>query len=196
MTEEESWGRLTRDQYDEYLNRYTSQYGAPAHSRRMSFSFWDHSRNKIDTRIRITDGKAEIMQKVGDWEMARKWNRNEQRVTLPESAEEIYNTYQILRVLVPGEDSCYIAQFDNYIFKQPDYEIKLTHQTGKTDRYNFEVEADTAKTDLNKLLNELGLADKVLLTDVEFWHKWNKELNLKDTELSEEEIQELIKKYL
>jgi hypothetical protein len=196
MTEVESWGLLTKDQFDSFLDKFKKRFGWPVYSRRLSFSFWDHNRNNIDTRIRITDGKAEIMQKVGDWEMTRKWIRNEQRVTLPLDPKEIFNTYQILRVLVPGNDSCYIAQFENYIFKQADFEIKLTHQTGKTDKYNFEVEMDTSKVDMNQLLEDLGLAGLVKMTDTKFWHNWNEELNLKDTDLEENKIQEIITRYL
>src|SRR3990167_6817356 len=94
----------------------------------------------------------------------------------------LFNTYKILRVLIPGGDSCYIYQHDNYIFKQPDFEIKLTHQLGKTDKYNFEVEADTTKKELNQLLRELGLFELVTHTNAEFWDKWNEELNLRDVE--------------
>lgn len=196
MTEEESWGLLTKEQFDDLVIKFTKRFGKPIQSRRLSFSFWDHNRNNVDTRIKITDGNAEIMQKMGSWEMNCKWSRSEQKVNLPSNAGEIFNAYQIIRVLITGEDSCYIAQFDNYIFKQPNFEIKLTHQLGKTDKYNFEVEADIEKVDLSQVLKDLELSEMVTLTNSEFWDKWNKELNLKDNSMDEKQILDLIVKYL
>src|SRR3972149_10602450 len=150
--EEESWGVLTKQKFEHFLILFTKQFGKPIHSKRLSFSFWDHKRNEIDTRIRITDGKAEIMQKIGGIGDKRLRVRTEQRLKLLSDPEEVFNAYQILRVLIPGKDACYIYQHDNYIFKQPNFELKITHQIGKTDKYNFEVEADTKKIDLNQLL--------------------------------------------
>jgi len=51
--EEESWGLLTKNKFDHLLNQFTKRFGEPIHPKRLSFSFWDHSRNNIDTRIRI-----------------------------------------------------------------------------------------------------------------------------------------------
>ncbi|OGZ27962.1 MAG: hypothetical protein A2365_02825 [Candidatus Nealsonbacteria bacterium RIFOXYB1_FULL_40_15] len=194
--EEESWGLLTKAQFDLFLDRFTKQFGQPTRSKRLSFSFWDHNRNKIDTRIKITDGRAEIIQKVGTWEGVTKWARTEQRVSLPSDTQEIFNVYQIFRVLVPGKNTCHILQHDNFLFKQPGFEIKLTHQYGKTDKYNFEVEANNQKTNLARILDSLGLTKLVTVTDTKFWDKWNGELNLKDTDLSTKQIQDLIKKHL
>jgi len=196
MMEEESWGVLTKRQFDDFLDQFNKRFGKPIHSRRLSFSFWDHSRNGIDTRIRITDGKAEIMQKIGGIGDKKLRVRSEQRIKLPSDSQELFSAYQILRVLIPGDDACYLYQHDNYIFKQPDFELKITHQIGKTDKYNFEVEVDTKKVDLNKVLKDLGLSEMVTLTSTEFWDKWNEELNLKDNDLDEKQIQDLIEKYL
>jgi len=196
MTEEESWGVLTKNQFEKFLDLFAKRFGKPVRSRRLSFSFWDHSRNGIDTRIRITDGKAEIMQKIGGIGDTQLRVRSEQRLKLPSDLEELFNAYQILRVLIPGDDSCYIYQHDNFIFKQSDFELKITHQIGKTDKYNFEVEVDTKKVELNKVLKDLGLLEMVTLTNVEFWDKWNEELNLRDSELNEGQIKDLIKGYL
>jgi hypothetical protein len=196
MKEEESWGVLTKEQFESFLDKFTKKYDKPIHSRRLSFSFWDHARNEIDTRIRITDGKAEVMQKVGGIGDQKVRVRTETRTALLANTEDLFNTYKIFRVLIPDNDSCFIYQHDNYIFKQPDFEIKLTHQLGKVDKYNFEVEVDTSKINMNQLLKELGLSEMVTLTNSEFWDKWNEELNLKDTDLEEEKIREIITQYL
>lgn len=196
MMEEESWGVLTKEQFEQLLDRFIKRFGVPIHSKRLSFSFWDHNRNEVDTRIRITNGNPEIMQKIGDVGEGQKRVRSEQRIELKSDLNEILNTYQILRVLIPGEDSCYIYQHDNYIFKQPTFEIKITHQSGKTDKYNFEVEAIGKNVDLKQILVDLGLFDLVTTTTVDFWNKWNEELNLKDNDLDQKQIQNLISEYL
>jgi hypothetical protein len=196
MTETESWGVLTKDQFDKFIAEFTKRFGKSTHSKRLSFSFWDHSCDNIDTRIRITNGKAEIMQKVGDVGEGQQRVRTEQRIGLQSDLNEIFNAYQILRVLTPGDDSCYIYQHDNYIFKQGNFEIKITHQSGKTDKYNFEVEAVGDDADLNQILKDLGLSEFVTKTTVEFWNKWNEELNLRDNDLKPEQIKEIIKQYL
>lgn len=194
--EEESWGVLTEEEFDNFLDIFTKRFGKPVNSRRLSFSFWDHNRNSVDTRIRITDGKPEIMQKIGHWEGTQAWSRKEQSIRLQPNIDDIFGTYQVLRVLIPGKDDCYIYQYDNYIFKQTDFEIKLTHQSGKTDKYNFEVEALVKNVDLSKILKDLGLSEKVTTTNTEFWDKWNAELNFKDNDLTESQIKDLIQKYL
>lgn len=136
------------------------------------------------------------MQKVGDVGEGQKRVRSEQRIVLKSDLNEIFNAYKILRILMPGDDSCYIYQHDNYIFKQPNFEIKITHQNGKTDKYNFEVETVGKNVDLNQILNDLGLLDLVTTTNVDFWNKWNEELNLKDNDLNQKQIQNLISEYL
>ena len=196
MIEEEIWGILTKEQFGYFLSEFTRRFGNPVKSRRLSFSFWDHTRNQIDIRIRITNGNPEIMLKVGTWEDTDAWVRSEQRINLQADSDEVFTAYQILRTLIPGEDDCYIYQSTSYIFKTLDFEIKLTHQSGKSDKYPFEVEKVTPAVDLNKILIDLNLSDKVTVTDTEFWDKWNQELNLKDKELNKEQIIDLIKKYL
>jgi len=115
---------------------------------------------------------------------------------LQPDAKEIFSAYKILQILLPGANGCDIMQYDNYIFRQEKFEIKLTHQIGKTDKYNFEVEAVSETVNLNKILKGLGLLKLVTITNVEFWDKWNDELNLKGTDLNEKQTLELIKKYL
>ena len=92
MIEQESWGVLTKQKFEHSLVLFTKQFGRPISSKRLSFSFWDHNRNNIDTRIRITDGHAEIIQKIGKWEGTHEWSRSEQCVSLQPDFEEVFNT--------------------------------------------------------------------------------------------------------
>lgn len=196
MMEEEVWGVLTKDEFGKFLGEFTRRFGKPVYSKRLTFSFWDHRRNNIDTRIRVTNGKAEIMQKVGKWEGSQIRSRSEQSVKLDSDLEVVFGAYKVLRVLIPGEDQCYIYQTEDYIFRKNNFEIKITHQTGKTDKYLFEVEAIAKKVDLKKVVRDLELTDLVRVTDEEFWNKWNEELNLKDNDINEDKLKNLINEYL
>ena len=209
MLEQEAWGELSKDQFEEFLRLFGERFGEPGRHRRLSISFWNHEMNEIDTRIRITDGVAEIMQKVGQWEGVSQWDRSEIHLKLASDPQQIFNAYKILRNLLPEHEVCHFIRFDNFVFRQPDFEIKLAHQSGKSNKYNFEVEFlnDQAeldkhraqlddKSDLDVILKSLGLTDLVTVTNEEFWNKWNEELNLSDMDLKEEQIIELIKEYL
>lgn len=194
--EEEVWGVLAKDEFGKFLGEFTSRFGKPVCSKRLTFSFWDHRRNNIDTRIRVTNGKAEIMQKVGKWEGSQIRSRSEQSVKLDSDLEVVFGAYKVLRVLIPGEDQCYIYQTEDYIFRQNKFEVKITHQTGKTDKYLFEVEGLAKKVDLKRVVEELKLTGLVRATDEHFWNTWNEELNLRDNDVREDQIKSLIKQYL
>src|SRR3989304_8111989 len=115
MIEQEAWGLLTKSQFNQYLAQFTKKFGKSKHQKRLSFSFWDHRYNEIDTRIRITNGKAEIVQKIGQWENVTQWERMERIVKLPRDAQQIFNAFKIFRQLLPASESCNIMQYDNYL---------------------------------------------------------------------------------
>jgi hypothetical protein len=196
MLEQEAWGELSKDQFEEFLKMFGERFGEPSRHRRLSISFWNHKMNEVDTRIRITDGKSEIMQKVGDWENVTQWVRKERHVKLGSDAGQIFNAFKILRQLLPPQEPCQFIQFDNYVFKTEAFEIKLSHQKGKSNKYNFEVESLNDESGLDEILKDLKLDNLVTVTDVKFWDKWNVELNVSDRDLSDEEIRDLIKEYL
>ncbi len=196
MLEQEAWGQLTKEQFEKFLRLFSGRFGKPSRHKRLSFSFWNHEMNEVDTRIRITDGKAEIMQKVGKWDNTTQWDRTEKHVELPPESEQIFSIYEILRRLLPPAEPCHLMQYDNYVFEQPDFEIKLSHQYGKSHKYNFEVETLNNQRNLKTVLKNLSLSKLVTITDVEFWDQWNQELNLSDKNLNDEQIMQLIKAYL
>ncbi len=64
--EHEVLGELEVSKYNSLIEQFTLLYGNPKLKKRLAISFWDPAINKnVDTRIRITNGKAEIMQKTG-----------------------------------------------------------------------------------------------------------------------------------
>jgi hypothetical protein len=147
----------------------------------------------VDTRIRITNGKAEVIQKVGDW---KKQNRQEITIPLPADPKIIFDMYKVFmnamrdeKVLTP------IMQYENRLFKGKDFEIKLTYQFGKQDAYNCEIEVFDLTLEPEDLANKYHIPIHLPAQTQDFWKKWNETVNLSATELSDEELLGIISKY-
>lgn len=204
MLEQEVLGELTLDQYNHYFNIFTQKFGQPQKQTRLSISFWDKQKNEIDTRIRITNGQAEIMQKVGQWEGENQLLRTETSLILPSDADQILAAFKILDNVAGDNRSYHYSRHENYIFncqidiqgQTHQVEIKLCHQFGQTDKYEFEVEVSGDQTDLQAVLDQLNLTNLVLVTDEAFWDKWNDQLNNRYQHMSDQQIKQLIQQYL
>lgn len=196
MLEQEAWGELTKDQFEEFLELFGERFGEPICHRRLSFSFWDRNRNDLDIRVKITDGKAELVEKEGWVENSSEWKRTEREVSLLSDADVIFNMVKIFQNLFPTDDPMPVMQFENYVWQADEFEVKLSHQFGTGDKYNFEVESLNGESSLEEILKDLELIDLVKITDVEFWEKWNEVVNLDGNELSDEDVRNLIEEYL
>ena len=192
----EVWGELKKTDFLFYLKDFENKFGKPKKIKRLSISFWDPDLSKdIDTRIRITDGEAEIMQKVGKWENEEHLDMEEISLNLPKDVEQIFNVYKILHNLYVKKYPPRLIQFESFIFDTDEYELKFAKQFGKSSRYLFEVELK-GKENLREITDSLGLSDYIRKTDSEFWVKWNRDVNLDCGSLSDREIRSLITKYL
>jgi len=199
MTEEkELLTILSEDEYKQVLERLQEKFGKPKTQKRLSLQSDDYGQTDIDTRIRITNGKAELMQKVGDWKNITKGkSRTEISIPLPSDADVITGLYRIIRNLMKGPKiENIVMQFESFIWETKDIEIKLTHQFGKGDAYNceFEVFDNTQKPE--DLMNKYYIPINLPTQTEDFWRKWNMKVNLNANELSDEELLEIIKKYL
>lgn len=196
MKELEAWGLLTKKQFEKLLRLFTKRFGKPQKAKRLAISFWNPKKNKnLDTRLRVTDKKAEIVQKFGDWENAQKWSFTELALPLPSDYKKAYLAYQILDNQTGKAFPYSFIQYESYLFRKPKFEIKLGRQFGKVSRYFFEVELLDEKSSLESILEDLGLNILVTITNVDFWKKWNREVNLTSDDLSEEKIKSLIQSY-
>jgi hypothetical protein len=196
MHELEAWGLLTKKQFAHFLKLFQKRFGKPKKAKRLAISFWNPKRNKnLDTRIRITNKKAEIVQKFGQWENAKRWSFTELVLPLPDDAKKVYLAYRILDNQIGKAYPYSFIQYENYLFNQLKFEIKLGHQFGKTSRYFFEVELLDKRSSLDLILRDLNLVSLVTPTNVAFWNKWNKEVNLTSEDLDEKEIKNLIQSY-
>ena len=189
---------LTKDEYEQVLTRLKREFAEPRIQKRLSLQSDDYGQTDIDTRIRITNGQAELMQKVGDWKNITKGkSRTEISIPLPSDASVIAGLYRIIRNLMKGPKiENIIMQFESFIWESKGVEIKLTHQFGKSDAYNCEFEVFDSKHKPEDLMNKFSVPIHLPTQTEDFWRKWNKKVNLSADELSEEELLEIIKKYI
>jgi len=195
MTEEkELLTILSKEEYEEVLVRLIKEFGYPEIVKRLSLQSTDYRWADVDTRIRITNGKAEIIQKVGDW---KKQNRQEITIPLPSDSKITFDMYKIFmnamrdeKVLTP------IMQYENKLFKTKDFEIKLTYQFGKKNAYNCEIEVFDHALEPEDLAKKYGVPVHLPTHTQDFWKKWNETVNLSATELSDEELLNIISKYI
>lgn len=184
---------LSKEEYEKLLARLIKELGKPKLVKRLSLQCTDYNWVDIDTRIRITDGKAEIMQKVGDY---RKRIRNEMKIPLVSDAQTIFDMYTIFRNVIEGEIQVPIMQYENRLFITKDFEIKLTYQFGKEDAYNCEVEILDSDLNPEAVARSFDIPIHLPEDTVDFWKKWNERVNLDANKLSEEELLKLIGSYL
>ncbi len=196
--EQEVWGLFPSEiEYKKYLGIFTAEYGLPVKKKRLAISFWDPNiNNEIDTRIRVTDGKAELVQKCGAWENQTEIHMEEIDIPLPSDTQYLFNMYRVLRNNLPLTKSPFTTQYHNSLFLSPSFELKLTIQHGKKTRYSFEIEKLDDKIDLFVLARENGLEEYLLRTDLAFWNKWAEEMDVHTDDLSEDELKALIEQYL
>ena len=199
MTEEkELLTILTEDEHKQVLIRIKQEFVEPKIQKRLSLQSDDYGQTDIDTRIRITNGKAELMQKVGNWKNITKGkSRTEISIPLPSNAEVIACLYKIIRNLMKGPKiENIVMQFESFIWESEGIEIKLTHQFGKSDAYNceFEVFDDSHKPE--ELMRKYNVPINLPAQTEDFWRKWNEKVNLNADKLTDEELLEIIKEYL
>jgi hypothetical protein len=195
MTEEkELLTILSKEEYKEVLVHLIQEFGEPEIVKRLSLQSTDYRWADVDTRIRITNGKAEIIQKVGDW---KKQNRQEITIPLPSDPKIIFDMYKIFMNAMRDEKVLNpIMQYENRLFKTKGFEIKLTYQFGKIDAYNCEIEVFDLSLEPDDLAKKYAIPIHLPAQTQDFWEKWNETVNLDANKLSEEELLAIIIKYL
>jgi hypothetical protein len=199
MTEEkELLTILSEDEYKLVLTRLRKEFGEPKVQKRLSLQSDDYGQTDIDTRIRITNGKAELMQKVGDWKNITKGkSRTEISIPLSSDAGVVAGLYRIIRNLMMGPRiENIVMQFESFIWESEGIEIKLTHQFGKSDAYNCEFEVFDSSHKPEELMNRLNVPINLPTQTEDFWRKWNEKVNLNADKLSDGELLKIIREYL
>lgn len=185
---------LSKEEYEKVLAKLIKKFGEPKIVNRLSLQCTDYRWADIDTRIRITNGEAEIMQKVGDW---KKVDRVEISVPIESNANIIFDLYKIFRNMMrDSEVLTPVIQLENRLFRTNDFEIKMTHQFGKVDVYNCEVEVLDNKLEPEDIIKKFGIPIHLPEHTQDFWKKWNERVNLDANKLSDKELMGIIEKYL
>jgi hypothetical protein len=196
MQEKEIWGVLTEQTYNEIQTKAIKDFGKGKPKKRLAISYWNPEYNKdLDTRIRVTNGLAEVVQKFGEWENVEIVNLREITIPINNDIETIMNMHIVLDNAHPKAPR-QITQFENEVFIFNSVELKLTKQLGKVTKYTFELELLDNNLDLLKIAQEYSLRDKITQTNVAFWEKWNKEVNVLSDEISLDGLRKLVEKYL
>jgi hypothetical protein len=193
MLETEVLGQLTIAQFDSFRSLFDAKLRTPKHMRRLALQMSDFANRTLDTRIRITNGRAEIMQKVGDWDAK---TRQEISISLPSDPAVIFSHWQVLdHILVASTVQKNIIQMESYVYNTPAYEVKLIHQSGREDAYSFEVESLDDSCDLTAVCQDLGLEPNLMAKDAAYWDAFNQRVNMRARDLTDTEIRAIIAKY-
>ena len=199
MTEEkEILTILSKSEYEDVLSHLKKNLGVPKTQKRLSLQSDNYDQEDIDTRIKITNGEVELIQKVGDWKnITTGKSRTEITIALQKDAKNILNLYKVLRNLNKDTNvQNIVMQYESYLWKIDDYEIKLTHQFGKSEAYNCEVEVFSDSLNPENLAKKYNIPIHLPTQTQDFWRKWNKNVNLLAEGLTDTDLLKIIKKYL
>lgn len=198
MEEKELLTILTKQEHESVLVYLRGKFGQPKAQKRLSLQSDNYDQIDIDTRIRVTNGKVELMQKVGDWKNITKGKpRMEISIPLPNDATTIVGLFRIMRNLMRGPSvENIIIQHESFIWRKDGFEIKLSRQFGKSNAYNCEIEVFNDFLNTESLAKEYKIPVHLPTQTNDFWRKWNKRVNLSADELSEEELLKMVKNYL
>lgn len=185
---------LSKNEYDNALAGLERNFPKSKHIKRLAIQCTDVSRNDLDTRIRITNGKVQLMQKKGQWKSK---TREEIEVDLASNPELVLKIFRILRNTMQGDKvRTSIIQTDSLVFENKDFEIKLTHQFGKSDKYNAEIEVFDAKIEPEEIAEKFDIPVHLPEHTATFWDNWSRTVNFCADKLSEKKLLTIIKKYL
>ncbi|PIV01048.1 hypothetical protein COS54_01740 [Candidatus Shapirobacteria bacterium CG03_land_8_20_14_0_80_39_12] len=185
---------INKEKYETIGERLKKEFSSSKSTKRLAIQCTDTSSDDLDTRIRISNKKVSLMQKGGKWKSK---TREEIEIDLPNETDVVLRVFKILRNMLKGDKvRTSVIQTDSLTFENEDCEIKLTHQFGKTDRYNAEIEVFDTKLEPEEIAEEFNIPIHLPEHTAEFWDNWSKEVNFSADELSEEDFKKLIKKYL
>jgi hypothetical protein len=199
MQEVELLSSISPELFEQKVAQFRTKYGEPSVQKRLGIIIGGHSYSKmIDTRIKITNGQAHIVQKIGRAKNGRR-SAEEIDIRLDMNAEELLSFIRLMQgfgKVNPGFISL-IQQYDNLLFDTPDAEVKFYKQSNLINTcYGFEVELTDHKRDLDEVCTELGLEQDNIVRDKAFWLKYDYDYNIDGLTISDEDLLLLIEKHL
>lgn len=201
MIETEITGEINKVIFESKLKDFTLKFGNPKVKKRLGLMVFDRNNPGIDTRIRITNGETEIMQKVTiSDDKTGHAQKEELSIPIKSDVDIIYNAFMTYTNLLLNKYSeklvRLLVQTENYIWKNDDYELKISHQFGKNDYYTFEIEAVKENVDIKEIQKELKLEPTKNFASDERKKFRRTQVDLSASELTEADIKNIISKYI
>jgi len=185
---------INKEEYEVLCKRLKKAFASSRNTKRLAIQCTDASSDDLDTRIRISNKKVTLIQKVGKWKSKI---REELEIDLPKEKDDILRIFKILRNMLKGDKvRTSVIQTESLTFENEDFEIKLTHQFGKTDKFNAEIEVFNTKIEPEEIAEKFDIPVRLPEHTAEFWDNWSKEVNFSADELSKEDLGKLIEEYL
>lgn len=199
MTESEITADISKETFNLYLSRFTNQLGEPVLKRRISFMVLERGK-ALDNRVKITNGQARVVQKLRTppTELGKRVNE-ENEFDIPNNLESVKNAidlfvnfYEIYNI----EALKLVVQHENYLWINSDYELKISRQFGKQDLYVYEIESISDKKTPEEIQEDLQMNVDYDSFSPERQLLRRENVDIKFEELSENEFDGLINKYL
>lgn len=200
MREIEILSSIPKDKFYERVEAFTKEYGEPKRQKRLGLVFVSYENgNKVDTRLKITNGKAHLVQKQGEGLAAFRSNiETELDLEMsPEDLLRLIRMFQYMGSAIEGFTSP-LQQYDNFLFDTGKAEIKMYKQfNSKNAFYGFEVEASVVnEQEIIELSKSLGLEPDNLDRGGDYWYEYDKTYNADSLSMSDDELLELLERYL
>lgn len=198
MIEKEIRGFIEKGEFEFTIERFAALLGSPKESKRVSLAIADYDNLTLETKIRITNGKAEVVQKVGEFTAT---DREEITIKLEnldsEALVDLFKTYKnFLNDKV--NPMLTLIQHENYVFKNDRVEVKLFRQFGNDEFFAFEVEAlvEMDDSELDTFCLENGLIVDPEYNNYDSIQKRNSKVNINLGNLDSKELKSILDKYL
>lgn len=198
MIEKEIRGFITKEDFQMQIDKFSKLFGNHKFSKRLSLAIADYSKLDLETKVRITNGKTEVVQKVGDFTAV---DREEITIKLEnQDAEDILNLFKTYKNFVKDIQNPMLTmiQHENYVFANERIEIKLFRQFGNDEFYAFEVEAlvEMEDSELEEFCKDNNLSVDANYNNLESVQVRNSKVNIDLSDISDEKLLEVIGVYL
>jgi len=171
--------------------------GNPNESKRVSLAIADYDNLTLETKIRITNGKAEVVQKVGEFTAT---DREEITIKLENlNSEALVDLFRTYKNFLNDKVSPMLTliQHENYVFKNDRVEVKLFRQFGNDEFFAFEVEAlvEMDDSELDKFCADNGLRVDPDYNNYDSIQNRNSKVNIDLGSIDSKELKSIFDRY-
>lgn len=198
MKESEITADLTKESFDRYIKKFTKKFGKLEIQKRVSFMVLERGK-PLDNRVKITNGKAKIVQKLRTPANSIGHRICEEvEVNIPDDLQSVRNAINLFinfYTIYNMSTLSLIVQHENYIWINDKFELKLVRQFGKQDLFLYEIETFTNRPP-EEIQEEIGIKADFDSFSPERRALRRDSVDIPLDELSDNELDDLILKYL